>query len=282
MRKIIDSHVHFWNPSYLRYEWLDNLPEINKTFLPSDLRKSSMGWDMEKLVFVQADCMPEDGLREVAWVTGLAQVEPRIQGIVAFAPLEQGEGISGYLEKVKTYPLVKGVRRLIQSEEPGFAIRRKFVQGVQQLARYDLSFDICITHLQMEDAVRLVEQCPDVVFVLDHFGKPVIKDQVIEPWATQLRALAEFPHVCCKISGLVTEADHHHWQEADLRPYVEVALEAFGPGRLMFGGDWPVSELAVGYQHWLETAESILSTLPELEKNKIFFENAQRFYGLDG
>jgi L-fuconolactonase len=221
-------------------------------------------------------------LHEVTWVTELAQVEPRIQGIVAFAPLEVGAAIADYLEKLKAFPLVKGVRRLIQSEAPGFARRPEFVRGVQQLAQFGFRCDICIIHPQMEDVIRLVEQCPEISFVLDHLGKPAINDQVLEPWATQLRALAEFPHVYCKLSGLVTEADHRHWTEADLRPYMEVALDAFGPNRLMFGGDWPVSELATSYQRWVETAESMLSTLSEADRNRIFFENAQTYYQLGG
>jgi L-fuconolactonase len=281
MSPIVDSHIHFWNPAQLTYVWLQELPALNRAFLPAHLAQVAPA-NLQALVFVQADCVPADGQREVTWVAGLAQEEQRIQGIVAFAPLEAGAAVAGYLEKLKAFPLVKGVRRLIQSEAMGFALQSEFVRGVQQLAQFGFSFDICITHPQLEDAIRLVEQCPDVAFVLDHFGKPAIKDQVLEPWATHIRTLAEFPHVHCKLSGLVTEADHHQWTETDLRPYLEVALEAFGPNRLMFGGDWPVLTLATSYRRWLETAESMLSALSEAEKNNIFFENAQTFYRLDG
>lgn len=282
MRPIVDSHIHFWHVEKLRYEWLAGVEPLNRTFTPNDLAEAATDIDLQKIVFVQADCIPEDGLREVAWVTELAQGEPRIQGIVAFAPLEQGEAAAAMLDDLQQYPLVKGVRRLIQDEALGFARHPDFVRGVQQLAARKLSFDICIRHWHLPDIIALVEQCPDVAFVLDHFGKPAIKEHLLEPWAKYLHTLAEFPYVWCKLSGLVTEADHQQWTEADLRPYLDVALEAFGPNRLMFGGDWPVSELATSYRRWVETAVSMLSALSEAEQNNIFFENAQTFYRLGG
>lgn len=281
MRPILDSHVHFWRPDRFRYAWLQEFPELNRGFLPTHLVREAMAVNLQGLVFVQADCAPEDGLREAAWVSEMAHDEPLIKGIVAFAPLEEGSAVAGYLEKLKELPLVKGVRRLLQEEPLGFALQPDFVRGVQKLAQFGFNFDICIIHPQLADVIRLVERCPDVAFVLDHLGKPAVKDRVMEPWATQLQELAEFPHVCCKLSGLVTEADHRQWTEADLRPYVDIALEAFGPDRLLFGGDWPVSELATTYQRWVQTAESLLSGLPEVEKHKLFFANAQKFYGLN-
>ncbi|MCI0648791.1 MAG: amidohydrolase, partial [Chloroflexi bacterium] len=168
IRRLIDSHIHFWQPELLRYEWLAGLPALNRPYLPADLAQAAAAVPLEKLVFVQADCVPADGLREVAWVSGLAEAEPRIQGIVAFAPLEQ-EGAAGYLAQLGRYPLVKGVRRLIQDESPLFAARPDFVRGVQQVADFgadfDFSFDICIRHNQLAAVIELVRQCPAVRFV---------------------------------------------------------------------------------------------------------------------
>ncbi len=279
--EIVDSHIHFWDPGQLNYPWLQDLPALNRAFLPAQLAQAATAVNLQKIVFVQADCVPEDGLAEVAWVSQLAQTEPRIQGIVAFAPLENGAASAAYLEKLKAFPLVKGVRRLIQSEAPGFATRPDFIQGVRQLAQFGFSFDICIVHTQMPEAIDLVSQCPEVAFVLDHFGKPAIADKRLEPWAMQIHMLAQYPHVWCKLSGLVTEADHQNWTVADLRPYLEVVLAAFGPQRLLFGGDWPVSQLAASYQRWVETAEDLLSALSEADKQRVFFENAQTFYQLE-
>lgn len=281
LKGIVDSHIHFWDPEQLNYPWLQEVPPLNHAFLPAQLAAAATAVNLQKIVFVQADCVPEDGLAEVAWVSQLAQSEPRIQGIVAFAPLENGAASAAYLEKLKAFPLVKGVRRLIQSEAPGFARQPEFIQGVQQLAQFGFSFDICIVHTQMSEAIELVSQCPEVSFVLDHFGKPAIADRRLEPWATDIRQLAQFPHVWCKLSGLVTEADHQNWTAGDLRPYLAVVLEAFGPQRLMFGGDWPVSELAATYQQWVETADALLAALSEADRRRVFFANAQTFYRLD-
>jgi L-fuconolactonase len=278
---IVDSHIHFWDPGRLNYPWLQDLPTLNHAFLPAHLAQAATAVNLQKIVFVQADCVPEDGLAEVAWVSQLAQTEPRIQGIVAFAPLENRAASASYLEKLKAFPLVKGVRRLIQSEAPGFASQPEFIHNVQQLAQFGFSFDICIIHPQMSDTIELVSKCPEVAFVLDHFGKPAIAEKQLEPWAKQIRTLAQFPYVSCKLSGLVTEADHQNWTVEDLRPYLEIALDAFGPQRLMFGGDWPVSELAASYQQWVETAYTLLSTLSEADRQRIFFDNAQAFYWLD-
>lgn len=278
---IVDSHIHFWDPGQLNYPWLQDIPALNHAFLPAQLAHAAAAVDLQKIIFVQADCVPEDGLAEVAWVSQLAQTEPRIQGIVAFAPLENKSASAAHLEKLKTFPLVKGVRRLIQSESRGFANQPEFVRGVQQLAHFGFNFDICIKHTQMSEAIELVSQCPEVAFVLDHFGKPAIAGKQLEPWATQIRTLAQFPHVWCKLSGLVTEADHQNWTAADLRPYLEVVLDAFGSQRLMFGGDWPVSELAASYQQWVETADVLLAALPEADRQQVFFANAQTFYRLD-
>lgn len=281
LKGIVDSHIHFWDPERLNYSWLQDLPPLNDAFLPSHLAEAATAIDLQKIVFVQADCLPEDTLAEVAWVSTLAQEEPRIQGIVAFAPLENGEVSVAHLEKLKAFPLVKGVRRLIQAEGQGFANRPEFIQGVKQLPQFGFSFDICIVHPQLPDTIELVSHCPDVAFVLDHFGKPAIADKRIEPWASQIRMLAQFPNVSCKLSGLVTEADHKNWKPADLRPYVEVVLDAFGSQRLMFGSDWPVSKLAAGYRQWVETAYTLLSDLSEEDKRRIFSENAKMFYRLD-
>jgi L-fuconolactonase len=278
IKRLLDSHVHFWRPAHLCYEWLGSVPAINRPYEPTDLAQVAEGLPLEGIVFVQADCVAADGLREVAWVSELAQVEPRIQGIVAFAPLEQGETAVSYLAQLRQYPLVKGVRRLLQDEPAAFATEPSFVRGVQMLADFDLPFDLCIRQHQLEATIALVEQCPQVRFVLDHLGKPDIKAHLLEPWATQLAQLAALPNVACKLSGLVTEADWQQWTAADLQPYIDHALAVFGPERLLFGGDWPVSELATEYGKWVETAVTALKHLSEAEKDRIFYTNARHFY----
>jgi L-fuconolactonase len=275
---IIDSHVHFWDPAYLRYEWLEEVPAINRPFLPKDLWEQTADLALEGIVFVQADCVSEDSLREVEWVTELAKSETKIQAIVAFVPLELGSEAREMLDKLAKMPLVKGVRRLIQAEAAGFAVQPAFVAGVQALSDYDFSFDICILHHQLGDVLRLVEQCPEVRFVLDHLGKPDAKKSVFEPWATQISELAQFPQVYCKLSGLVTEADHRRWTREELQPYIAHVVQAFGVERIMYGGDWPVSLLATTYREWVETLRWATADLTAANQHKLFYQNAQRFY----
>jgi len=276
---IVDSHIHFWDPNRLQYDWLSEVPAINKAFLPVDLAEQASEVNLEKIVFVQCDCVPEESINEVEWVSSLAKEEPRIQAIVAFAPLEQGEAVRSHLQKLAEFPLVKGIRRLIQSEGPGFCAQPEFVSGVQLLPEFGFSFDICVIHHQLDDVLHLVAQCPDVSFVLDHIGKPGIKDGQMEPWQTQISKLAQFPNVACKISGLVTEADLEKWTPQDLQPYINHVVNAFGPDRVMYGGDWPVSLLATTYQDWIDTLNAATANLSQENRHKLFYQNACAFYG---
>ena len=278
--KIVDSHIHFWDSNELQYDWLAGLSAINRPFLPQDLSSDAAEIALEKIVFVQCDCIPEQSMQEVAWVSSLAQNEPRIQAIVAFAPLEQGDRVQEHLQKLTQYPLVKGVRRLIQSEGDGFCIQPDFVKSVQLLAAFGYSFDICIMHHQMGDVLKLVEKCPDVSFVLDHIGKPGIKDGLRDPWQDQIAALAAFPNVACKISGLVTEADWEAWTRAEFKPYSDHVIAIFGPDKVMYGGDWPVSTLATSYQEWYQTLNWATIDLSIGARHKLFYQNAISFYGL--
>lgn len=278
--KLIDSHIHFWDPSNLRYRWLDDLPTINKPYLPANLPRTGDGWEMEKLVFVQADCLPEQGLEEVKWVTDLASDDRRIQAIVAYAPLEN-HNFHAVLEVLRDNPLVKGIRRLIQSEGHGFATQEHFIDAVRNLPDYGFSFDLCALHNQLIDVIHLVEHCPDVSFVLDHVGKPDIKQGDISMWKSNITRLAEFDHVHCKLSGMVTEADLDNWTPEDLQPYIDHVLEAFTPARVMFGGDYPVLELAhTTYDKWVQTALNALTSLSDDEKKQVFYNNANTFYRL--
>jgi len=176
---------------------------------------------------------------------------------------------------------VKGVRRLLQAEpDDAFALRPDFVRGVRALADYDFSFDICIFHRQLPAVIELVRRCPEVRFILDHLGKPDIKAGLRDPWQAHIRALAALPNVVCKISGMVTEADHARWTVDDLRPFFETVYDAFGPDRVMFGGDWPVVLLASSYKRWVETVDALTQGLSEDDRRKLWAENARRVYRL--
>ncbi len=279
--KITDSHVHFWDPSWAQIDWIKAEPILNRVYGPADiLDQVADAAEIERIVFVQAGLRPDDGIQEVRWVDSLAADYPQIQGIVAFAPLEDPAAAAEYLDTYRSIPRVKGIRRLIQSEPLGFAVHSGFVQGVQMLADYGYTCDLCIYHPQMNDIIALVDQCPDGRFVLDHIGKPGIKDGLRDPWRQGLKTLAEHPNVWCKLSGMVTEADHAHWTAEDLKPYVDHVIDCFGVERLMFGGDWPVVRLASTYPRWIETISALTAGWTEAEKQQVFYDNAGRFYNL--
>ncbi len=281
MTGIVDTHVHLWDPRILRYGWLDDLPLLNRPFLPNDFSAASSGKGVTKMVFVECGREPYQALDEVDWVSRLAETVTSLCGIVAHAPLEKGEAVRDDLNKLAKRPLVKGVRRLLQGEsDASFCLRAEFVAGVRMLADHEFTFDLCIRHEQLPAVTELVKRVPDVRFILDHFGKPPLKAGAVEPWAADLKALALQPNVSCKISGLTTEADWQGWTVEQLRPYFEIALEAFGSDRVLFGGDWPVSTLATSYGRWLDVVSELSENIQGVDQTKLFRTNGEKFYGL--
>jgi L-fuconolactonase len=278
---IIDTHLHLWDPAYLRYAWLDDNALLNKPYLLDDFRRACGPVQVEQMVFLQCECDFAQFMDEANWVTQLAQTDPRLTGIVPWAPLEKGEGARESLAQLAANPLVKGIRRIIQFEpDPAFCLRPDFVASVQALPDYGLHFEICIAHHQLANTLKLVAQCPNTQFILDHIGKPDIKQHLMEPWKQELRQLAAFPNVWCKVSGLVTEADHQHWTREDLKPYIDHVLDCFDFGRVMYGGDWPVAFQATEYPRWVETLAWALSGCSDAELRLMFRDNAKTFYRL--
>jgi L-fuconolactonase len=281
---IVDAHLHLWDPDHFRMSWLDPNPLLNKVHGLDQYRQATGGLPVAAMVYLQVEVETPYAMLEAQWAAARARDDPRIQGIVPWAPLEYGERARAFLQALtRIGPVVKGIRRIIQFEpDPDFCLRPDFVRGVQLLPEYGLSFDICIKgDTQMANAIELVRQCPATSFILDHIGKPDIAGRVLDPWRQQLRELASFPNVVCKVSGLVTEADHQTWTQDDLAPYVAHVLEVFGEDRMVFGGDWPVVLQASPYRRWVETLDALTADLAETAKRKLWGDNARRFYRLE-
>lgn len=276
---VIDTHVHLWDPKLIRYPWLADNALLNRPYLLDDYRVATESISLESMIFVQCEADFATFESEAAWVAGLGRSEPRIKGMVAWAPLEKGKAVREDLGRLKRHSILRGIRRIIQFEpDLDFCLRPDFVEGVRTLSEFDLSFDICIDYRHMSKVLRFVDQVPEVRMVLDHIGKPAIKDGAMNPWAEQIRQLARLPHVSCKISGVATEADHKRWNSDELKRYIDVAIDAFGFDRIMFGGDWPVSTQAIKYQRWVGLLDEILVGVTAGERRNFWRDNAARFY----
>jgi L-fuconolactonase len=274
----IDSHVHFWDQGVLPYPWLAEVPAIAHPHTPADLHIEAKEDFPAQIVFVECGAPACD---EVNWIEQLAAREPRITAIVAKLAVNAGPATTLALAGLKRHPLVRSVRHIFQDEaDPRFCVTSAFLCGVRAVGAAGLGFDICCRHHQLPAVIELVRSCPDTHFVLDHFGKPAIQAGQLDPWREHIAALAALPNLDCKLSGLITEADHAAWTLADLRPYVDHVLATFGPKRLLFGGDWPVAKLAGAYPRWLDAARNLVSHLSPAEQAAIFAGNARRVYRL--
>ena len=277
---IVDAHVHFWDPTTLRYPWLDEVPALARRFLPPEYATATAGIAVDTMILVEANCRPDQTLREVDFFERSAESDARVAGIVAFASLTTPGELDRVLDAVAVRPKVKGVRHNIQGEAPGFCTQASFIDGVRKVGARGLTFDLCATHDQLREVVQLVRVCPDTRFVLDHCGKPDIRNARLEPWSADIACLAELENVTCKLSGLVTEADHIAWRESDLVPYASHVIEQFGTDRVMYGSDWPVLTLAGSYADWFRFTEHFTETWSEDERRRFYRDNARRAYAL--
>jgi predicted TIM-barrel fold metal-dependent hydrolase len=279
---IVDSHVHLANPTRFGYGWTKHAPVLARDVLPADLMKAAAPVEIEQFVFVEVDVDFPQHLEEAAWVEELSKSEPKLTGMVAALPLERGRAIEPELDRLRENTILRAIRRLIQTQsDPEFCIRPDFIEGLRLLPQHDLAFDICVFHHQLPNVIKMVRQCPDVRFVLDHIGKPGIKAGTFDPWRADLRELASMPNVVCKISGVSTEADHHSWTREQLKPYIAYTIDTFGFDRIIYGGDWHVLELAGTYPEWVDIVDWVVEDCTPEEKRKLFHDNAIATYRLE-
>jgi len=277
--RVIDTHVHFWDVDAIDYPWIEKGSPFDRSFLLAEYQRASADVPGAGIVFIECDAHPRFSVTEARWAAHLAEVDPRIQAVVARVALLD-EAAPATLEALHAMPLVRGIRDNIQGHPPGFAVQPGFVAGVREVHRRGLHFELCLKHDQLAEAIELVRQCPDGQFVLDHSAKPAILAGLREPWHAQIREMAALPNVACKISGLLTEADWTGWVPDEILWYARATADAFGPDRILFGSDWPVSEVAGGYRAWLGLCEALAASWSERDREHFFWRNAERIYRL--
>ncbi len=277
--RFIDTHVHFWHPQRLSYSWLRDIPLLNRPYEVQDYPAQ----ETEALVFLECDADPGQSLEEISFVEQQAQRDSRVRAIVAHAPLEQGRAVEPLLERiVNASSKIRGIRRILQSlPDPNTLLRNPaFIDGVRLLGRFGLHFEITVNSTQMDPVIEFVRKLPEIPMILDHCGKPGIRDGHLAAFQHHASELARCPNVHCKLSGLTTEADHRHWNDEQLIPYIDIALQAFGPDRLLYGSDWPVCLLATSIPRWIGVLERALKGCSQAQLRKVFRENANALYRL--
>jgi len=273
---VIDAHHHLWRYSAAEYDWIDDsMAPIRRDFLPADLAAELTLSGIDGAVAVQA----RQALKETQWLLENARTFERIRGVVGWAPIASPDFESS-LDKFAAEPKLVGLRHVVQAEPKGFLDGEDFNRGIRALRDTGLAYDLLIVESQLEEAIRFVDRHPRQVFVLDHIAKPRIASGEIEPWRTLLRELSKRGNVCCKISGMTTEASWTQWSLDSLRPYLDTVVDAFGANRLMAGSDWPVCLLATSYSRWWQVLRDYFAGFSTEESALIFGGTAVKTYNL--
>jgi L-fuconolactonase len=275
----IDAHQHFWaRREPFDHSWQDapQLAPLRRDFLPEDLRPLIAETGIDRTVFVQT----QHKLAENDFVLGLAAQREWIAGIVGWVDLASPECERQLLD-YEDRPKFVGVRHVTHDEpDDDFIVREDVLRGLAVLQKHDVPFDLLFHVRHLKHAATLARKLPDLRMVIDHLAKPEIKAGKMEPWRALIREAAGFPNIFCKLSGMVTEADWERWKPSHLKPYVEVALEAFGPERCMFGSDWPVCILAAPYGDVYNALAACIADLSLSERDRVLGGTAAGFYGL--
>jgi len=273
----IDAHHHFWHYNPEEYGWINSdMKALRKNFLPADLAAQIAAVGIDGVVSVQA----RQTVEETRWLLELAAQHEFIKGVVGWLPLTATD-IEAELERWSGYAKLKAVRHVLHDEpDDMYMLRADFNHGIEKLRQFNLVYDILIFEKHLPQTIEFVDRHPGQIFVVDHIAKPLIKDRVIAPWDKLITELAQRRNVYCKLSGVVTEADHAHWTPENIKPYLDVVLQAFGPQRLMFGTDWPVCLLATGYEKWVKTVKDFIAPLSVAQQDRMMGGTAVEAYRL--
>ncbi len=273
----IDSHQHFWLYAAAEYPWIDDAKDaLKRDYVPADLAPLMAANGIDGTVAVQARQNP----RETEFLLELADAEDFIRGVVGWVDL-RARDVAAQLERFAPHPRIVGVRHIVHDEvDDRFMLGGGFLDGLALLNQFKLTYDLLLYPRHLRVAIDVVKRFPDQPFVLDHIAKPYIKDGILEPWASEIRELATYENVWCKVSGMVTEAAWKTWTGDDYAPYLDVVFDCFGIDRLMFGSDWPVCTLSGSYSEVVGIVRDYIAGLSDEEQTKVMGANARAFYGL--
>jgi len=276
----VDAHQHFWRYTADEYGWIDDsMATLRRDFLPAESARELSAAGCDACIAVQV----RQSLEETRWLLALADVHPSIAGVVGWVDLQAGaDAVRAQLASFASHTKLVGMRHIAQSEpDDRFLVRPQVLEGLEVLAEFGLAFDLLIYRRHLRAASECVARLPGQRFVLDHLAKPNIRGRERRPWEEDIRGLAAHPHVYAKLSGLITEADWNAWTADDLRPYLDVAFDAFGADRLMIGSDWPVCLVAAPYQRTLNAVVEYIAACPAHEQDAVLGGTAQRFWRLN-
>lgn len=274
---VVDAHQHFWDPKRFDYVWMSpKVQPLVRAFLPGDLQPLLASAGVETTVVVQAiSSMPE-----AKWLLDLASENSFIAGVVTWCDL-QSPDLGHTLDELQKHPKFKGIRHQIEDElEDRWMLRGDVLAGFHELARRGIPYDMLVRPRHLKHLPIVREKVPSLKMVIDHIAKPLIRDRLFEPWATDLVTVAKLENVWCKLSGMNTEANWNNWKAEDLTPYVQHVVKAFGHERVMFGSDWPVCLLAGSYRQTIQALAQALGDLNEEQQDLVWSKNAVGFYGL--
>jgi L-fuconolactonase len=279
---IIDTHQHLWDLNQFKLAWVTPESPLNHCYLLSDYTRESEGLNIAKTIYMEVDVVEAQQPDEARWILDLCDKEKAIPCAAVISGRPNSDGFKAYLDKFRDRKALKGVRQVLHvaSTPSGYCLDPNFVAGMKLLGERGLTFDLCIKPGELPNVAKLLDQCKDTQFILDHCGNPSLQDKDLAPWKADLARVAERKNVVCKVSGVIATAKKGGWKPDDLAPIVNAVLDTFGPDRVMFGGDWPVCTLGASLREWVEALRTVVAGRPEADRRKLFHDNAAKVYRL--
>jgi L-fuconolactonase len=279
---ILDTHQHLWDLQRFRLPWIERNSPLNRNYVMQDYLQATMGLNVIKAVYMEVDVDPTQQVAEAEYISGICRQAntPTRAAVVSGRPA--AEDFAAYLRRFRENRFIKGIRQVLHNagNPRGYCLRPEFIRGIRLLGEQGLSFDLCMRAPELADGARLIQECPNTRFILDHCGNASVQTRDLTQWRRDLGAVARQRNVVCKVSGIVASARDDRWTAEDLAPIINHVLDTFGPDRVMFGGDWPVCTLRSTYRRWVEALRSIARNRPLEQQRKLFHDNAVRFYGI--